>query len=254
MRVAAAPASIPLTIALSKQLMPVFDKPMIYYPLSTLMLAGITQILIITTPHDRPLFERVLGDGSDWGLQLSYAVQEQPDGLAQAYVIGADFVNGAPSALILDDNIFFGHRLGEHLASAVRRSGGATIFAYYVTDPERYGVVELDETGRALSLIEKPPRPQSNWAVTGLYFYDGDAAAIAAGLRPSPRGELEITDLNRAYLERGDLHVEKLGRGFAWLDTGTMDSLVEAATFVRTLERRQGLGSVAPRKSPSVAV
>jgi glucose-1-phosphate thymidylyltransferase len=231
----------PVTKAISKQLLPVFDKPMIYYPFSVLMLAGIRDILLISTPHDLPQFERLLGDGGQLGLQISYAVQPEPGGLAQAYLIGASFVEGGPSALILGDNIFYGHGLVDLVTKASGRQRGATIFGYQVRDPQQYGVVEFDAEGRAISIEEKPHVPRSEWAVTGLYFYDGDAPEMAARLKPSARGELEITDLNRAYLERGDLHVEKFGRGFAWLDTGTMDSLLEAATFVRALERRQRL-------------
>ena len=229
----------PMTQVVSKQLMPVYDKPMIYYPLGTLMLAGVREILIITTPHDRPAFERLLGDGGQWGLSLSYAEQPRPEGLAQAYVIGADFVAGGPSALILGDNIFYGRGAGEVFGRAMGREG-ATVFAYHVTDPQRYGVVAFDSAGRAVDLEEKPTAPRSNWAVTGLYVYDAQAPDLAANLKPSARGELEITDLNRAYLERGRLSVERLGRGYAWLDTGTPDSLIEAASFVRTLEQRQG--------------
>jgi glucose-1-phosphate thymidylyltransferase len=231
----------PLTIAVSKQLLPVYDKPMIYYPLSVLMLAGIRDILIITTPHDQGQFKALLGEGRDLGLNLSYAVQPSPDGLAQAFIIGRDFVGTDRVALILGDNIFFGHGLPELLASAVAREEGASVFGYVVSDPERYGVVEMDAEGRALSIEEKPKAPKSNLAVTGLYFYDNHVLELAADLKPSPRGELEITDLNRLYLERGTLHVEQMGRGFAWLDTGTHDSLLEAGTFVEILERRQGL-------------
>ena len=229
----------PMTQVVSKQLMPVYDKPMIYYPLGTLMLAGVREILIITTPHDRSAFERLLGDGGQWGLSLSYAEQPRPEGLAQAYVIGADFVAGGPSALILGDNIFYGRGAGEVFGRAMGREG-ATVFAYHVTDPQRYGVVAFDAEGRAADIEEKPSAPRSNWAVTGLYIYDAHAPELAAALKPSARGELEITDLNRAYLERGRLSVERLGRGFAWLDTGTPDSLIEAGQFVRTLEQRQG--------------
>ena len=230
----------PTTIAVSKQLLPVYDKPMVYYPLSTLMLAGIRKILLISTPEDLPAYRRLLGDGTRWGLEFSYAEQAAPRGLAEAYLIGEDFVAGEPSALVLGDNVFFGHGLPQILARAAERKRGATIFAYRVTDPGRYGVVELDRDYRPVGLVEKPAQPRSNWAVTGLYFYDGRASEVARTVRPSPRGELEITDMNRAYLERGDLHVELMGRGFAWLDTGTVDSLGEASDFVRALQKRQG--------------
>lgn len=238
----------PITRAISKQLMPVYDKPMIYYPLTTLMLGGIRDILIITTPHDMVSFQRLLGDGGQWGLRLSYAAQSQPNGLAEAYVIGADHVTGSRSALILGDNIYYGHGLPELLDRAAARPEGATTFAYHVSDPERYGVVEFDEQMRAVSIEEKPKVPKSNWAVTGLYFYDAEVVDIAASLQPSHRGELEITDVNRAYLERGKLSVEPMGRGYAWLDTGTPDSLLEAAGFVATLERRQGFKIASPEE------
>ena len=238
----------PATSAVSKQLLPVYDKPMIYYPLSVLMLAGIRDVLVITTPRDRDGFERLLGDGGQWGITLRHAEQPSPDGLAQAFLIGRDFIGGGPCALILGDNLFHGHGLTEKLRSAASRREGATVFGYRVSDPERYGVVAFDEAGRATSIEEKPARPRSRWAVTGLYFYDRDVVRIASEIEPSARGELEITDVNLRYLERGDLHVERLGRGFAWFDTGTHDSLAEAAGFVRVVEKRQNQRVAVPEE------
>ena len=238
----------PLTRVTSKQLLPVYDKPMIYYPLSTLMLGGMREILLITTPHDQAQFQQLLGDGSQWGLTLTYVVQDSPDGLAQALILGRDFLAGAPSCLILGDNIFYGHGLTELLQAASARTTGATVFGYHVRNPELYGVAEFDTHGRAVALEEKPANPKSNYAVTGLYFYDADAPDFAASLAPSPRGELEITDLNRCYLTRGDLMVERLGRGYAWLDTGSHESLLQAGNFVEALEVRQGLKVACPEE------
>ena len=238
----------PITQAISKQLLPVFDKPMVYYPLSVLMLAGIREVLVINTPHEQALFKTLLGDGSQWGMKIEYAAQPSPDGLAQAFLIGREFLAGAPSCLVLGDNIFYGHGLTDLLRNANEREDGATVFGYWVRDPERYGVAEFDADGKVIGLEEKPSQPRSNYAVTGLYFYDGQASELAAQLQPSPRGELEITDLNRLYLAQGKLHLQRLGRGYAWLDTGTHESLVEASSYIETIEKRQGLRVCCPEE------
>ena len=238
----------PITQAISKQLLPVFDKPMVYYPLSVLMLAGIREVLVINTPHEQALFKTLLGDGSQWGMKIEYAAQPSPDGLAQAFLIGREFLAGAPSCLVLGDNIFYGHGLTDLLRNAHECEDGATVFGYWVRDPERYGVAEFDADGKVIGLEEKPSQPRSNYADTGLYFYDGQASELAAQLQPSPRGELEITDLNRLYLAQGKLHLQRLGRGYAWLDTGTHESLVEASSYIETIEKRQGLRVCCPEE------